>query len=349
MMATLHILSNPYGITDIRYRNDAFAVAIIKMIMNLRNKYKIIHYGHELSVVPCEHVSVSFSDVVPKIDFSELFQLRGEYWEHTHANLKRELLARVQPGDIVLCFWAQGTVMEYLPDYVRVIEPSIGYDPIAAFARYKVFVSYASMHYYYGIHRKMNSPEWFDAVIPNAFSSFEFDFNTDKDDYMLFLGRVTHDKGVSLAIQVATHLNKRLIIAGTGNLEHLGYSELPKGVEYFGYADVDQRRKLLANAECLIAPTYYLEPFGNIVPEALLSGTPVITTDWGGFTENNMHGMTGYRCKEFKEFTTAVKNIKNIDPYFCHMFAMKNFSEKVVHDKFDDYFQKVIKLNFYRE
>jgi glycosyltransferase involved in cell wall biosynthesis len=116
---------------------------------------------------------------------------------------------------------------------------------------------------------------------------------------------------------------------------------VPIGVELAGYVDVEQRKKLLAGAAALIAPTYYIEPFGNIVVEAAMSGTPVLTTDWGGFTETVVPGRTGFRCRSLEEFAQAVNRLPEIHTWACRDWAMKNYSDSVVHQQFDQYFKRI--------
>jgi glycosyltransferase involved in cell wall biosynthesis len=78
-----------------------------------------------------------------------------------------------------------------------------------------------------------------------------------------------------------------------------------------------------------------------------MSGTPVITTDWGGFVDTNVHGVTGFRCKDFASFVDAMNRIDEIQPQACRDWAMTHFSETVVHDQFDQYFEKITARNFY--
>jgi glycosyltransferase involved in cell wall biosynthesis len=96
-----------------------------------------------------------------------------------------------------------------------------------------------------------------------------------------------------------------------------------------------------------MAPTHYLEPFGNIVAEAQFCGTPVITTDWGGFVDSVVPGVTGFRCKDFKSFVEAGNTVQKLDPQNCRDWAMQNFSDEVVHNKFDAWLQKIIRQDFY--
>jgi glycosyltransferase involved in cell wall biosynthesis len=261
---------------------------------------------------------------------------------------QEQLQQRYRPGDLILCFYGldhQAAVQGI--DQATVIEPSIGYRTECVFAPYRVFTSYAQMHYFYGQNNMLLTPSWQDDVIPNAFSPDEFEYSDQKQNYCLYLGRISADKGIHLAIQLTEYTGQQLIIAGPGDLTSLGIESVPRHVVMHGYANVEQRRALLRDAKALIAPTHYVEPFGNIVVEALMSGTPVITSDWGGFVDTNVHGVTGYRCRNFSDFVSAVRNIDKISSQTCRDWAMSNFSETVVHDKFDQYFQRIAARNFY--
>ena len=96
-----------------------------------------------------------------------------------------------------------------------------------------------------------------------------------------------------------------------------------------------------------MAPTHYIEPFGNIVAEAQFCGTPVLTTDWGGYVDSVLPGVTGFRCKDFKGFVDSALKINSLDPHDCRNWAMENFSDTVIHNKFDEWIQKIQRQNFY--
>lgn len=94
-------------------------------------------------------------------------------------------------------------------------------------------------------------------------------------------------KGVGIAVEVAKRLGMKIKLAGQG-LEKVGDHEYEgsgfrvnyEGIEYLGSVGVQERADLLAYADAVLVPTTYLEPFGGVVVEAMLAGTPAITTDF---------------------------------------------------------------------
>jgi glycosyltransferase involved in cell wall biosynthesis len=340
-MTTIHILTSPYSPVNINNRVDPFSIAAIKFIDHMtRLGWNCVHYGIAGSEVSCENV-ICVDD--PNADRSFVIS-------NYNNNAGVEISRRKQPGDIIACF--HGIENRGACDAnsdLKAVEPSIGYMTEAVWAPYRAFVSYAQMHMFYGARGMLMEPSWYDAVIPNAITSSEFEFNQTPDDYFLYFGRVISSKGVDVAIQATEKAGKQLIVAGPGSLAQMGYQSTPSHVTEVGVCNPEQRKKLMAGAKAVLGPTYYVEPFGNMVAEAYMCGTPSITTDWGGFTETVQHGHTGFRCREFREFVDAIENIDSIDRATCREWSMANYDDEIVHQQFDQYFKKILTGDFYRQ
>lgn len=332
-MSTLHILSSPHTAVNLNNRIDPFSPIVFKYIKYMNELgWSTIHYGLEGCDVLCETVICSEGSLDNSIYNTEIY----------NHNAAKEIAKRKSPGDLILCFYGSdnwGAASEHKD--LKIIEPSIGYSPDAVFAPFRIFASYAQMHYYYGKTDMLMNPSWTDQVIYNAISADEFDFKIVKDDYILFFGRVIETKGIHIAIKATEIAGKRLVVAGPGNLKCLGIDKIPSHVEFVGVADVETRKKLMSNARAIIGPTLYVEPFGNMIAEGFMSGTPAITTDWGGFTETVINGVTGFRCRNIEQFVSAIDRIDTIDPYDCRNWAITNCEDKVVHLKHHQYLKMI--------
>jgi FkbM family methyltransferase len=249
-----------------------------------------------------------------------------------------EISKRKQPGDYLLIFggfWNK-KIADAHGDMI-VVEPAIGYP--SSFSNFKVYPSYAYLHSFV---QDANLPiNHYHVVIPHYFDVDDFDPHQPKEDYFLFVGRLNFDKGITLAIDLTAKIGARLKVCGQGNFQALGYAQIPDHVDFIGYVGVEKRKELMAKAKCVIMPTIYMEPFGCVVIESLLSGTPILTHDWGGPGENNIHGVTGFKCRTFEQFEWAARNIHLIEPKKCREWAEKNFSFDKIGHMYEDYFQSL--------
>jgi predicted 2-oxoglutarate/Fe(II)-dependent dioxygenase YbiX len=229
-----------------------------------------------------------------------------------------------------------------------VVEPGIGY-PGGYFAPYKVWESYAVYHAYLSSSKVRNcfvdAKEWeSDVIIPNYYAPDELEFSSTKDDYFLFVGRIGTAKGVDYAIEMTRRIGAKLVVAGQNVEEGLKEVNLwppPPHVEIIGYIDLEQKKKLMSKAKAVICFSKYVEPFCAVHAEALLSGTPVISSDWGAFVEFVLHGITGFRCRNMDQMVKAAQSVHKIDPEVCRAWALKKFSYDAVAAKYEEYFQSI--------
>lgn len=348
-----HLLGLAHLETHKRNSSCAYTQKIIKLAKMLKdNGHTVYFYGVEGSEVDCdEFIEVSTQEVL-KVTYGDydrstnfFLQDPNDFAHQTfNKNAISAILENKQERDILLC--PMGTYQKPIADAVGLltIEPGIGYTGV--FSNYRVFESYAWMHYIYGLLH-IDNGAWYDAVIPNYFDPADFPFQPKKQDYLLYFGRIINRKGVEVASEVAKATGNQLYIVGQGSLDNpnegLNLSH-EKHIIYKPAVGPAERAELLGNAKAVLMPTYYLEPFGGVNVEAQLCGTPVITSDWGAFPETVLHGVTGYRCRVFEEFCFAVNNIDKINGAACREWAEKNYSMERISKMYEEYFQRTYRL-----
>jgi glycosyltransferase involved in cell wall biosynthesis len=342
-----HIPSVPHTQTSKLFLSCAFTQKVLRLADMLTNLgHTVYHYGCEGSEVNCtEDISVVSNTRRRKTypdneDMTKQFtyDTTDAYHEVFHSRTVKEIQRRLGDRDFLLCPWGWGSkpVVDALGTSVTTVESGIGYPD--TFAPFRVFESYTWMMHVYG-RSKQNNGNFYDAVIPNYFDLDDFEYREQKGDYFLYLGRIVKRKGLEVAVEMTRQLGAELVIAGQGGLT-LDTGEVLEGdhINFVGHADVVKRKELLAGAKALICPTYYIGPFEGVSIEAMLSGTPVISTDWGVFGENNLHGITGYRCRTLEQFVWAGRNIGQISPKACREWAVANFSCERVAKMYEEYF-----------
>ena len=346
-----HVLGLPHTVTRKDYSACAFTQKVLKWckMMTLRG-HTVYHYGHKDSEVICtEHIPVTFNEDLEKAygsyDWKKNF-FKHNTADHAHQIFNQRAIVEVgkrkQPKDFILCFWgyAHAPIFRAHPELIPV-EPGIGCTNEPCCPQ-NIYESYSVMNQVYGMYKR--SPHWYDAVIPNYFDPEDFEYNDKPKDYYLFVGRVIGSKGIGIAVEATAKLGAKLLVAGQGDLQSV-VGSVPPHVEVIGYVEPKQRCELMKNAKALFAPTHFNEPFGGVMVEALFCGTPVITSDWGGFAENNLHGVTGYRCRTMEQFVWAANNIDNISRKACHDWALHNFSLDRVALMYEEYFQTLTKVH----
>ena len=164
-----------------------------------------------------------------------------------------------------------------------------------------------------------------------------FTFNPSPQDYFFYLGRITEDKGVHLAIDAALAAKVKLVIAGASYLEEGYWHKFiePKidgeQIKYVGLADVPTKIEYLRNAKGLLFPSQVAETFGLSMIEAMACGTPVIGWDIGSIPEVIQEKETGYVVKTVAGMTKAIKAIDKISRRATRARAENFFSvEKMV-------------------
>lgn len=240
---------------------------------------------------------------------------------------------RLEPRDIIFLTMgsAQAPIQQAFPKHV-VAESGVGYEGVLS-NTHRCYESLAWMHYIWG-KTGVSDGRYFDCVIPNSFDPADYRFESDKGDYLLFMGRLTERKGLEVVRQLAQRFP--VITAGQG--------EPIEGVQHWGMLRGAEKATLLAGARALLAPSVYVEPFGGVAAEAMLSGTPVIASPFGAFSETVSHGTSGFHCSTLGGFLDAAEAVDDLDPKAIREWAMGRFTLEVCAPQYDRWLKQLSTL-----
>lgn len=207
-----------------------------------------------------------------------------------------------------------------------------------------VFKEYNDRVRYVSISNSDRNPELdYVATVYNGIRVEDFIFNKNGGDYLLFFGRIHHDKGTYEAIQIAKKGRMKLIISGIiQDREYFDSLVKPyindKDIVFVGASGPDKRNDLLSNAFALLHPINFEEPFGLSVAESMMCGTPVIAFNRGSMPELIRNGETGFLVNDVIEAAGVLGKIKGINRENCRSWSRKNFSrDRMVNDYINVY------------
>jgi glycosyltransferase involved in cell wall biosynthesis len=177
-----------------------------------------------------------------------------------------------------------------------------------------------------------------------------------KQEYAAFLGRVSPEKGLDQAIQIAGRAGMKLKIAAkVDNADKEYYDSKMKpliqgnsNVEFIGEINDAQKPAFLSGAHALIFPIRWPEPFGLVMIEAMACGTPVVAFNHGSVPEVIDPGVTGFIVNDIDEAVAAAGKVHTLDrarvrATFDRRFTARRMAEDYV-DLYETLAQPVRRL-----
>lgn len=374
-----HVVSLPHTQTTSDFAACAYTAKVRNFCAMMKSRgHHVTLYSGEANDAPCDEHVVCISEreraaVVGADHYTAAsFDYHLPHWLAFNGRAAAGIALRKRSRDFIclIAGRAHKAIADAHPD-LPAVEFGIGYG--GSFSKYRVWESYAWMHTCYGAEHPRDphsvNGQWFDAVIPGYLDPDQFpakcgdtcrvdghklweilpgqsaacgvpgpcgDCASKGGDYFLYVGRMIERKGIHIAAQLCAKAGRRLVMAGPGTP--------PAGVEYAGVVGPEERGRLMAGARALIMPTIYIEPFGNVAIEAMACGTPVICTDWGAMTETVIEGVTGFRCRTFAEFLSAMEKVGDLDPGAIRGHVVRNYSLPVIAEKYERHFERLAQL-----
>ena len=348
-------------------------------MMHMVPGYRVIEYGNYGSESEAdEHVTILQKDeyerFYPPQKPHEFEGNRATIGSLGHtvfeAILKEELKKRLNLKDIICHPFgkAHSSIVGIHGPGIQDVETGIGY-PDGPIGAWRIFESESWRHYHWGVHEKdpaNNGPggnrnySW---VIPNYFDLDDWPVTERflqtgaayNNSYVLFLGRIDPCKGILTLADIIKAYDSRhpedalqFWFAGQGDIQgtkdRVGEALWAKRCRFLGPVIGKARGPLMGGALATMMPTNFIEPFGGSGVEGMLCGTPLISVDYGAFTETNIQGVTGFRCKTLRHFVEAIENAHTLDRSRIANMARAKYSLQTCAKQYDAAFRQLGEL-----
>jgi glycosyltransferase involved in cell wall biosynthesis len=184
--------------------------------------------------------------------------------------------------------------------------------------------------------------------IPNPIDMRAWPLHERKGDYLLWVGRMTPEKGPHRAIAAARAIDVPLVLAGViqpGQQEFFDREVAPhidgSHVRFVGEIGGSVKQSMFGRARGLLMPIRWDEPFGMVMVEALASGTPVIAFREGAANELVVDGKTGYLVNDERAMADAIGQLSRIDPRDCRDWVSRHCDGEAVATAYESVFRSV--------
>jgi glycosyltransferase involved in cell wall biosynthesis len=195
------------------------------------------------------------------------------------------------------------------------------------------------------------------ATVYNGIDPKRYTFHPEPDSspYLAFLGRMSPEKGPHLAIEIAQRTGWKLKMAGkvdpvdeeffqTQVKPHIDGEQ----IEYLGEAKHEDKSVFLGGAVATLFPITWREPFGLVMIESMMAGTPVIAMNKGSVPEVIAQGKSGYICNTVEECIAALEQIPSLSRYECRDYVIENFSAKRMAEGYEAVYEQLLAEKYAR-
>lgn len=310
--------------------------------------------GYATTLAACEgsRPAGELAATGPATEVPDHFEIRDEEQNACIIELLRARRIMGRPFDLIHdksgSFWKHAATME-TPVLATLHLPRANYpDDLLRRAAPNVYwncVSETQLRSFRDLPRMLG-------VVRNGIALERFPFTTEKDRYLLWLGRLCVEKGAHIAIHVARECGLPLIVAG--QVYPFSYHEAyfrrevrphldGKGVRMIDSPTVEQKVELLRHAHAVLVPSLVEETSSLVSIEAMACGTPVVAFRRGAIPEVVEHERTGFVIERIEEMVEAVRRVGEIDKRACRNHVERNYSASAMADRYEELYQRVLR------
>jgi len=212
-----------------------------------------------------------------------------------------------------------------------------------------VYRKYNGKGHYVAISEADRSPELdYAATIHHGIPVEKYTYRDNPDDYLLFFGRIHHDKGTYESIRLAKQVGMPLVIAGI--IQDQVYFDRYVApyidndqVRYIGPVGPEGKAEVLGKGRALLHLINFDEPFGLSVAEAMACGTPVIAFNRGSMPELIKDGVTGYLVEDLDQACASIFRMDELRREDCRRHVENNFTVELMVDRYIRVYESIIK------
>ncbi|MBO0694584.1 MAG: glycosyltransferase family 4 protein [Verrucomicrobia bacterium] len=188
-----------------------------------------------------------------------------------------------------------------------------------------------------------------EATIYHGLPKDRFAFQPNQGDYLAFLGRISPEKRLDRAIEIAKRVSMPLKVAAKIDRVDRRYFKRDiepllnqSHVEWVGEISDEAKNEFLGNAYALVFPIDWPEPFGLVMIEAMACGTPVIAYESGSVPEVMEDGVTGFIVQDVDDAAKAVSRVRNLRRSRCRDVFERRFAASRMAGDYIDVYERLI-------
>lgn len=188
----------------------------------------------------------------------------------------------------------------------------------------------------------------FAGVVHNAVDLQAYPEGTLKEDFLLFVGRTSPEKGPEVAVEVARRAGLPLVMvvkkAAPEERDHWDRHVAPLlngDIEVLESVGHEDKVDLFGRARATLFPIGWEEPFGLVMIESMACGTPVLAFPRGAAPEVVEHGVTGFLCRDADEMVRLMPRVEDLAPERCRAWVKERFSSDSMVAEYEKIFRSV--------